>query len=255
MRLLICLAVISIASVARGQSLPQTQAHRTVQSLMERTTSRFLASRTLKTAVLNTDPCAMILPCIQKPLPVTLLSFTAERKDNASVTILWQTSEEVNNDYFLIERTANPSAGFQTVGELKGAGSSKSTVKYQTTDPNDNSGYTYYRLKQVDFDGSYEYSSIVAVKGANLAFSITAYPNPSQAKSLTFKIGGLKASEQLKIAVYDLSGNTIYQNDHQTATADQQNLNLVLPGLSPGRYSIKVQSTQQQAVGSFVVVP
>lgn len=183
----------------------------------------------------------MINPCVQKPLPVTLLSFSAERKDEANVTLLWQTSEEVNNDYFQVERTVNSSAGFQIVGSVKGTDSSKSTVKYQITDVNKNSGYTYYRLKQVDLNGTYEYSSIVAVKGSKMPFSVAAFPNPSQAKTLLFKVGGLKAPEQLQIVIYDLSGKAIYQNDNQTASSDEQNLNLNLPGLSPGKYSIKVE--------------
>ena len=255
MRLLFCLALFLAASVAGAQSLPKTQAHLTVRRLVERTTSRSFANRTLRKAVLSTDPCSMIVPCVKTPLPVTLISFTAERTDEANVTLFWQTSEEVNNDYFQIEKTVNPSVGFQIVGQVKGAGSSKSTVKYQTTDLNDNSGYTYYRLKQVDLDGSYEYSSIVAVKGSNSIFSVTAFPNPSQAKTLQFKVSGLKSSEQLELIIYDLAGNTVYQNNNQTASPDQQHLNIGLPSLSPGKYSIKVQGKQNLAVDSFVVVP
>lgn len=255
MRLQFSAALLFLFGVASGQSLVKTQAHLSVQRLAEKTNSRFYAARTLKTAALSTDPCSMIVPCVQRPLPVTLLSFTGERQNDTSVMLLWQTSEEVNNDYFQIERTLNPSIGFQIVGSVKGAGSSKSVVKYQTTDPNDNSGYTYYRLKQVDFNGSYEYSSIIAVKGSKIPFSIAAFPNPSQAKTLLFKVNGLKASEQLQIAIYDLAGNAVYHNDNQMATPDQQNLNLGLPSLLPGKYSIKVQSKQDQAVDSFVVVP
>lgn len=255
MRLLLSVALLLMVGSAGGQSLVKTQAHLTVQRLAEKTNSRFYAARTLKTAALSTDPCSMIVPCVQRPLPVTLLSFSGERQDDTSVTLLWQTSQEVNNDYFQIERTLNPSVGFQIVGSVKGAGSSKSAVKYQTTDPNDNSGYTYYRLKQVDFDGSYEYSSILAVKGSKIPFSVAAFPNPSQAKTLLFKVNGLKATEQLQIAIYDLAGNAVYQNDNQMASPDQQNLKLGLPDLSPGKYSIKIKSRQDLAVDSFVLVP
>ncbi|MBE9463282.1 T9SS type A sorting domain-containing protein [Dyadobacter subterraneus] len=255
MRFLFFLSLLFLAGAARGQSLGKTKAHLTVQRLAEKTNSSFYAARTLKTTALSTDPCAMIVPCTQKPLPVTLISFTGERLNESSVLLLWQTSEEVNNDYFQIERTLNPSIGFQTVGVVKGAGSSKSAVKYQTTDPNDNSDYTYYRLKQVDFDGSYQYSSIVAVKGSKMPFDVAAFPNPSQAKTLLFRVRGLKATEQLKIAVYDLAGNTVYQNDNKKASPDQQNLNLGLQSLSPGKYSIKVQSSKELATDSFVIVP
>ncbi|MCF0056356.1 T9SS type A sorting domain-containing protein [Dyadobacter sp. CY356] len=251
----ICLALFLLAGVASGQSLPKSRAQQTAENLVERTTAGFFAINTLKTPLLSTDPCSMIVPCVQKPLPVTLLSFSVERIDDTHVMLLWQTSEEVNNDYFQIERTVNPIAGFQVVGKIKGAASSKSTVKYQTIDPNDNSEYTYYRLKQVDLDGTFEYSSIVAVKGTMVPFSIAAFPNPGQVKTILFKVNGMKAPEQLEITIYDLSGKVVYHNGSQVASADQQYLNLRLPNLSPGKYTIKVQSKQDLGVSSFVVVP
>lgn len=250
-----CLFCFLLASTTRAQPvLPKSQVQLAAADLVFKTKAGYLTARTSQAAAIA-DPCVHLILCDPKPLPVKLLNFSGARSDDANIILYWETTQEVNNDYFQIERTGNPSWGFQSVGTVKGAGSSASTVKYQTKDPNDNAGYTYYRLKQVDFDGTFTYSSIIGIKGALVPFSVTAFPNPGPSKEVVFKVNGLKEDEDLQVFIYDVRGRNVYQEDNHPFSPEEPNVKFNLPGLSAGKYSIKIKSKHDQTIGSFVVIP
>lgn len=94
-------------------------------------------------------------------LPVELGYFKAELDDNI-VNLHWITLSELNNDYFQIERTNN--YDFENIGKVNGFGTTILRQEYFFTDYNPLNGVNYYRLKQVDYDGKYEYSNIVYVR-------------------------------------------------------------------------------------------
>jgi len=201
------------------------------------------------------NKCAVSL-CGQSPaLPVTLITFTGKRVDQENVELFWETSQELNNDYFEVERTLNPARGYETIKKVEGAGSSDTKVRYKTNDPNNHSGDTYYRLKQVDLDGSFAYSSVVAVKGASAPFTVTAFPNPAQSKKIAFKVTGSKISEPLIVTIYDVRGRIIYKNSNTALTSDEQVFHTNLSPVSPGKYIIKVKNSDRYATASFVIVP
>lgn len=105
------------------------------------------------------------------PLPIELLSFTANciplpNGEGQGVGLKWTTASEINNDYFSIERSAD-GVTFENIATIQGAGNSSTQINYEFADipPLSNEvGAWYYRLKQTDFDGSYSYSPIIAVK-------------------------------------------------------------------------------------------
>ncbi|MCE7067180.1 T9SS type A sorting domain-containing protein [Dyadobacter sp. CY326] len=193
--------------------------------------------------------------CSGTGLPVTLIKFEGERIDDATVSLSWQTSEEINNDYFELERTLNPSWGFETVAKVKGAGSIASLQSYHHIDFHQYAGYTYYRLKQVDFDGTYQYSAIISIKGSSALLSVTALPNPGQGKTIAFKIDGLKESEKFTSVIYDARGAIIYSDIDLRTISERQIIKPTLKDISPGKYTIKVKSANRQATFSFVVIP
>ncbi len=114
------------------------------------------------------------------PLPIELLNFDAIY-NGKSVDTKWSTASETNNDYFTVERTID-GITYKNIGLVKSAapgGNSSSVLSYSLNDPDVKTGTYYYRLKQTDFNGHYEYSSLVPVvidKG-NDAFTIV--PNPA----------------------------------------------------------------------------
>ncbi|WP_171037910.1 T9SS type A sorting domain-containing protein [Dyadobacter luticola] len=193
--------------------------------------------------------------CKQGGLPVTLIKFEGERIDDANVALTWETSEETNNDYFEVERTLNPSRGFITVAKVKGAGSTATLHSYQQQDFNDYPVYTYYRLKQVDFDGTIQYSAIISIKASDAALTVTALPNPGQSKHIGFKITGLKATERFTTVIYNVQGAVVFSDPTPQTDSGEQIVRPKLQDIPPGKYSIKIKSADRQATTSFVVIP
>lgn len=110
-------------------------------------------------------------------LPVELISFTAEPQHSA-VSTLWITASEINNDYFDLQRSGDGIA-FTNISRIKGAGNSTTTLSYKYLDRHPLGGTSYYRLKQVDYDGSIFYSDVVAVRFDKNAGEVYLYPNPA----------------------------------------------------------------------------
>ena len=126
----------------------------------------------------NTISCNSILP-------ITLLSFEATNIQNKAVLVEWITTTETNNDFFTIERSTD-AINFEQIGTVQGAGNSITLLNYQYMDATSNLkpptlNTLYYRLKQTDFNGNYEYSDIKAVKLENnkSLIDVKIYPNPT----------------------------------------------------------------------------
>jgi hypothetical protein len=118
-------------------------------------------------------------------LPIELISFTG--KSFASQNELyWITATEINNKYFLLESSPDGKEPFDEIQRMYGAGNSNTEKSYDFIDKNPYAIITYYRLKQIDFDGKFTYSNIIALKTLN-DVDVAIYPNPSSG-SLYFDI-------------------------------------------------------------------
>ncbi len=142
-------------------------------------------------------------------LPIKLLSFNA-KPDNGSVRITWSTAMELNNDFFTIERSEDGQY-FEELGTVTGAGSTNERQDYEFYDDNPLSGTSYYRLKQTDYNGEYEYFPMVAVNmdnGINNVFDqITVGPNPfTDAFTLSFYA---EANATVEIVLMNMNGQVI----------------------------------------------
>ena len=117
--------------------------------------------------------------CNNPVLPVELLNFRATAIELGNL-LQWETASERNNDFFEIHRSAN-TQNWERIGKLNGAGNSDQIIAYQYLDHNPLHGRVFYRLKQVDFDGAYEYSYIISVVTGELPqFEILRiFPNPT----------------------------------------------------------------------------
>jgi hypothetical protein len=94
-------------------------------------------------------------------LPIELISFTGEKSGNNNI-LKWSTASEINNEYFVIEKSID-AIDFELVGTESGAGNSMVILEYSMID-NNPYDLTYYRLKQVDIDGDFKYSTIISVE-------------------------------------------------------------------------------------------
>jgi len=186
-------------------------------------------------------------------LPVTLVTFGASRLDESIVKVNWKTTAEVNNSQFEIQRSVYPESGFLGIGTVDGAGNSGSVTNYEFKDNNDISQWTYYRLKQVDFDGSYTYSRIVSVQPFRLKLAVVTFPNPSSNENIQFKVSGLNSPAAISVTVYDSKGFVIYKNEkYQLDNRFLISIDSVTKKHS-GQLFIKIVKKDQSAVSSFVV--
>ncbi|HNU56902.1 MAG TPA: T9SS type A sorting domain-containing protein [Flavobacteriales bacterium] len=183
-------------------------------------------------------------------LPVELLSFTGEAQDR-SVILEWITASESNSSHFVVERSTN-GYQFNGIGEVDAAGNSSSLVEYAFLDPSPQRGINYYRLKQVDIDGTTELSDIVAIRFDQLVDAGAPYPNPTHDQvKLDLE---LALEKELVFAVLDASGRTIHQERRQFA-AGAATFRTDVAGLNPGVYLLHVSDANGETyrTGRFVV--
>ena len=146
-------------------------------------------------------------------MPVTLISFTAE-KQNTDALLKWTTASEINNDYFEVLSSKNNSSEslghFESIGKVRGSGNSTEINSYYFVDkrPGKNGTY-YYRLRQVDYDGKYSYSNIAALRFSNGGnFSLAGIiPNPYNEHTSVQIYSDVKST--LKAQVVDPMGREI----------------------------------------------
>jgi hypothetical protein len=151
---------------------------------------------------------------LDSPLPVSWLSFTANRID-PNVVLEWKTAQERSNDHFDIERSVDGKT-FNKVGSRIGAGNSNEILKYQFIDSEVSAHEAYYyRIKQVDTDGKADYSKIVMVTGSGVAKQRwIAMPNPVNDQS-TFHIDlvdySVEPDHAVKIQIVSSNGSLVYE--------------------------------------------
>jgi len=163
-------------------------------------------------------------------LPVELLFFDAT-KAQGEVLLNWATASEINNDYFEIQRSFNGD-NFTTIGMVRGNGTSLSESYYSFVDHTPNRT-NYYRLRQVDYDGSDDLSDLrfVSFEKENLTDSF-AYPNP-----FTDKIYLSLGNGVYKVSLYNIHGELVLNS---TYSAGQ---NIDVPELPTGTYVIKAEDS------------
>ncbi len=153
-------------------------------------------------------------------LPVEWLSFQANEKDGKA-HLKWSTATELNNDYFQIERSSN-GIEFETIGQVDGAGNSSAALHYEYVDHNPTYPYCFYRIKQVDFDGGFDYSSIVRLDLNNASEKkLSVYPNPVESDEVYINIDFQKLvnpGDPYTLELVDLSGQVIARLESENAT-------------------------------------
>ena len=173
-------------------------------------------------------------------LPVELISFKATQT-NKSNLLTWQTASEKNNNRFEVERSATGQEDWVKVGTVKGNGNSQIIQNYSFSDETPLS-LGYYRLKQVDNDGSFEYSNVVSVtrKGGKLEINAVS-PNPTK-DNLSIQFESSK-SETVVISFTDVMGRVVLTQN--AATTEGVNiLNVNTTALSNGIYILSMKNSE-----------
>lgn len=217
--------------------------------LISGSTTQGNAARLFTTSAQNTFGIFTGTQGNNNPLPVSYLSFIAQSM-GADVSLNWQTAFELNNKGFYVERSVD-GIEFTRIGFVKGKGNSNTLEAYNTVDANafENAGVSslYYRLRQVDFDGTESLSEIRKVaQNESLANQLSLFPNPFT-ESMAIQIVSGEASPA-SIEILDMNGRSIAQ----FTTNLHAGLQIIplnnLQALQAGVYFIKVNTLQKTEV-------
>ncbi|AMR26992.1 hypothetical protein A0257_07650 [Hymenobacter psoromatis] len=144
------------------------------------------------------------------PLPVELTTFTGAVDIRNLATLNWTTATEQNTAYFALERSADGTA-FAEVGRIAAASTSNKPLNYQWPDKQPLQAVTYYRLRQVDQDGTAHYSQVLTLlptAATSSAKSVDVYPNPSAGQTIQLLVQGY-TGEPLHLHLADALGRTV----------------------------------------------
>ncbi|QKG53953.1 T9SS type A sorting domain-containing protein [Hymenobacter sp. BRD67] len=163
------------------------------------------------------------------PLPVTLLSFGAQRQASG-VLVNWRTASEQHNAYFEVERSLD-GVVFSAVGKVTGAGTSAQAHNYHYLDAQVPGELVYYRLRQADdYSGLSSYSTVAVVPGGPAATQLALYPNPAT-DQLIVSLPAQAAGQPLQ--VFDLRGSAVALPELATGVLDVRQL-------AAGSYFVRV---------------
>ncbi|MBK9099546.1 MAG: T9SS type A sorting domain-containing protein [bacterium] len=199
----------------------------------------------------------LILHTTNSGVPVELTSFTASA-NGKEVILNWSTATETNNQGFEILRFAQNDNEWETIGYVSGFGTTTEPKSYSHTDSKVSAGRYTYRLKQIDFDGSYEYSpEAEVVVSALLVFSLDQnYPNPFNPNTvISYQ---LPVSSDVTIKVFDILGNEVATliNDYKTAGKYEVEFNQasINPNLVSGIYVYQLKAGEYSSVKKMILL-
>ena len=202
---------------------------------------------------LFSSPVAVAFGTNQGVLPVELASFTASTNNN-EVTLNWSTATESNNSGFDIERSASNGV-WSRVGNVAGNGTTVSPMNYSFTDRNVASGSYSYRLKQIDFNGNFEYfnlSNEVNV-GIPTKFDLSQnYPNPfNPSTSINYEI---PFDGKVSLKIFDMAGKEVATLVNEVKTAGYYTYNFNASNLSSGVYFYSLSANNFTATKKMMLL-
>jgi hypothetical protein len=170
-------------------------------------------------------------------LPVELIFFNG-RLEGKQVELRWATASEQGSSHFVVQRS-DDGKKFHPIGQVASAGDSQGLLNYQFTDRSPLEGQNYYRLKQVDLDGTVAYSPIVAVRtGVQDAGGFLLLPNPASDR-VELQFAADQVGQEILVTVLDVSGKEVLRQQRQPAAEKQE---ISVAGLASGVYTVRVQT-------------
>ena len=184
-------------------------------------------------------------------LPVTLISFTGKKVNNAN-ELNWSTVNESNSNYFEVLRSSD-GINFETIGNVNAAGNSSAYSTYNFTDDAPFSGVNYYKLIEYDFNGASTTSTIIAINDdAGSVFKIDdLYPNPASG-SVTVNVES-EVAGSYTITLYDLLGRKLTTMIIEGAIGKNQ-FHLPVDNYSNGKYFVRIVNPKNESAVSPIIV-
>jgi hypothetical protein len=200
---------------------------------------------------ISNPPIAKVVH-VEHALPVELVSFTATQNGN-NVDLTWTTSGENNNYGFSVER--NSSSVWNEIGFVAGKGTVNTPSHYEFTDRKLSSGILRYRLKQIDFNGNFEYfdlSEAVTIGVPDKFFLEQNYPNPFN--PVTTIAYGIPQAGNVKLKVFDMSGREIKTLINEFKDAGYYTAKFDASGLASGAYIYRIESGNYVSVKKMILI-
>ncbi len=174
-------------------------------------------------------------------VPVELVSFQGEQI-NGKNHLTWVTASEQDNSHFLVERSED-GVKFEAIGKVQGSGTTLVEQGYEFIDEAPLVKTTYYRLKQVDLGGTFEYSNIIAISTDKSDLGLSVYPSPTASHLQVV------ANEEIQsIRIIDFVGRTLQTFHYE----DMKNIELDVSDLTIGTYFLSVQANDKVQIQRFV---
>ena len=180
-------------------------------------------------------------------VPVELISFTAKASNN-NVTLLWTTATELNNQGFDVE-VSTDNQNFEKIGFVPGFGTTTDAKNYSYLINDFAAGTQYYRLKQIDYDGTFKYTNAVEVEGlAPAEFTLSQnYPNPfNPSTSIKFT---LPVASNVSLKLFNLLGEEVAELISAQMAAGLHQVELNADELSSGTYFYVIKATSDNGFG------
>lgn len=185
------------------------------------------------------------------PLPVELLYFDASA-DN-SVLLSWATATEINNDYFSIERSED-GVNFYEIGKVNGNGDSNKEITYEFTDKFVLAPVEYYRLKQVDFDGQFEYFQVKRVETNLIKEQVQILAYPTLVQNGKVNLSSTQSFQVQEISIYNLAGGESQNLKQHTIQENPLSYLVDLSNLTKGFYLLRVTTSDGNEFSTRLMV-
>lgn len=171
-------------------------------------------------------------------LPVEWISFTADRMDSRNIMLRWETALEVNNDHFVVQRSIDAQI-FEDLGIVDGMGTVDAPTTYNYLDNTYQANINYYRLKQVDYNGTHTFSNIVEVRfdGKEDEVAFHVYPSPATSFVTVETIG--RINDVYTVLIFDQIGREVYRG---TVDEDSPRKTIPVGDLVEGIYNYEIIS-------------
>lgn len=187
---------------------------------------------------------ANFIPLI--PLPVRLLSFTGVQR-NKQHLLQWQTSQEINSAYFVVERSTT-NGNFIPIGTVPAAGNSTGARNYELLDVQPLPGNNLYRLKQVDLDGRFAYSNTVILRLLQDQGLLSIFPNPTT-QTLHLQLNGALDGSLIYLEMTNGAGQSIVKKQLKKTNSV---IDIDVRNLPAGVYHLQVIENNKPTVFHFV---
>jgi hypothetical protein len=196
----------------------------------------------------NSANAINLTPCIDPNfLPVTWIAIEAYIEAKSTVNINWQTAEERNNDHFVVQHSTNGTA-WSEIGKVRGTGNSNTLQSYHFTHLRAERGANFYRIQQVDFDGSSSFSPVRLVQLSEASVEPThaykTYPNPTQE---FIQISGREFSEINAVRLFDQWGKLLLEWSNDIPQV------LPIASIPAGVYLLQIQGSNQELTTERVI--